>query len=273
MKLHRLACLSMVLASGALSAPAFAQDDELAEVPRPIAGGEVDILYTRLKSRVQYQSFNVGRPIELGNDVPADRYEPAYEVDAWVSLSRRWRLEGRYLGATYREHGTGRELTSHDGVVFQQGDRLDVVVDLHVASFGARVVTLDGDSVRLSLPFGVLYTQERLMIQNRTTRERGDGRVEAWTPYVGFGVDARLSDVVAIQAEARTFAYAFGRVDRHLYFELDVKVALSLLDDHLRLHTGPRLFAQDHHAEYSNSNDQVADFTMFAWQFGLTLDF
>lgn len=30
---------------------------------------------------------------------------------------------------------------------------------------------------------------------------------------------------------------------------------------------------QDHHAEYSNSNDQVADFTLFAWQFGLKLDF
>lgn len=254
-----------ILVWAALSTPVWAQD--------PIAGGEVDVLYTRLKTRAQYQTRNVGRPIEVGNDVPGDRYAPAYEVDAWVSLSPRWRLEGRYLGATYREHGLGRELTSHDGVTFQTGDPLAVVVDLHVASFGARFVTLDGDSVRLSLPFGLLYTQERLLIQDRATRERGNGRVEAWTPYVGFGVDVRLNELVGIEAEARTFAYTFGRVDRHLYFELDARVTFSLLDGQLELHTGPRLFAQDHHAEYSNSNDQVADFTLFAWQFGLKLDF
>lgn len=262
----RLARFSfLVVALSSCAAPVAAQD--------PIAGGELDVLYTRLKSRVQYQSFNVGRPLELGRDVPADRYEPAFEVDAWVWLARRWRLEGRYLGATYHEHGTGRELTSHDGVVFDRGDRLDVEVDLHVMSFGARFVTLDGDTVRLTLPFGLLYTQERLMIQNRTTSERGDGRVETYTPYVGFGVEVHVDELIGFAAEARTFAYAFGRVDRHLYFELDSKVTFSLLDGLLELHTGPRLIAQDHHAEYSNSNDQVADFTLWAWQFGAKLEF
>ncbi len=258
----RVAALASLVVLGA--APCQAQ----------VAGGELDVIYTRLSSRVEHErAGGFGNTLDVHDDLPADRYEPAYEVDAWVWVARLWRLEGRYLGATYRERGTSTRGFVHDAVVFSPGDPLEVAIDIHVVSLGARVVTFDEDGVRLSLPFGVLYTQERLLVRDRLTADRGDGRVEAWSPYVGIAVEGQLSPLVGLAAEARTFAYLGGHVDHYLYFELDAKVTLTLLDGQLRLHTGPRLFAQDHRSRYSNHNDQRSDFTLVGWQLGATFEF
>ncbi|MCW8138257.1 MAG: hypothetical protein KIT58_05060 [Planctomycetota bacterium] len=264
-----LVCSALALC-GALSA--HAQED-VALSPR-LAGGEVNVIFTRLSARVEHEKGGGrGSTVDARKSLPLDRHEPAYEVRAWVWLDPRWRVEARYLGASYDGTGRVRRGFEHVATPFSFNDPVRARLDLHVVSFGARWLTLDTGSLQLGLPFGAMYTQERLDVRHRASPARGNGRIDAWSPYVGFSLDSRLGEFFGLSGEVRSFVYLGGNVKHHAYFELDLAATLTLLDGRLGLRTGPRFFVQDHHAEVSNGNDRKADLAFVGWQFGLRLDF
>lgn len=239
-----------------------------------IAGGEFNILATRLRGRFEREQFGgIGQTIHYGRHLEYDKYDAAYEAEAWVWLSRLWRVEARWLGASYTDHGDVRRAFLHDGEVFTPGERVKSRIDINVISGGARVTFGGGDDLRLSIPFGIVYTNHYLRIESRDVDARGSSRIQTWTPYVGFGIQSQFNDVVGFSAEARMFAYRTDNIQRHAYFELDANLTFSFLDGRLRAHTGPRIFAQDYHSEHSNENDRTSDFTITGWQFGAALDF
>ncbi|MCO5170800.1 MAG: hypothetical protein M9894_31110 [Planctomycetes bacterium] len=263
-----LVCSALALCT---ALAARAQDDDL--TPRT-AGGEVNVIFTRLSARVEHEkNRSQGTTVDARKALPIDRHEPAYEVRAWIWLQPRWRVEARYLGATYDGTGRAKRRFVHAATPFDLNDPVRARLDLHVVSFGARWLTLDTGTLQLGLPFGAMYTQERLDIRDRASPARGNGRIDAWSPYVGFSVDGRLNEFIGLSGEVRSFVYLAGHVKHHAYFELDLAATLTLFDGQLGLRTGPRFFVQDHHAELSNRNDRKADLALVGWQFGLRLDF
>lgn len=239
-----------------------------------IAGGSFEVMLTRLSGRFEREEMGgLGQTIHYGRQLEYDKYDVGYEAEAWVWISRLWRVEGRWFGTSHEDdHGDVRRALLLDGQVFLPGERVRSEVEINLFSFGARW-TSGGDGVRFSIPFGLLFTQQRLTIDSRDVGAQARRRIDAWSPYVGFGVQAKFSDIVGIAAEARTFAYAGGHTRRYGYFEAEANLTITLLDGLLRLHTGPRVIAQDFHAEYSNDNDRTSDFTITVWQVGAQLDF
>jgi hypothetical protein len=259
-----------------LAVPAAAQESGRIVEPdqERIAGGSFEVMVTRLRGRFEREQFGgIGQTIHYGHDMEYDKYDIGYEAEAWVWISRLWRLEGRWFGTTHEdEHGDVRRFLLHDGEVYAPGERIRSEVELNIVSFGARA-TFGGGDTRFSIPFGLLYTNHKLTLDSRDTDAQGTERIEAWSPYVGFGVETQFNDIVGLQAEVRAFAYAGGHVDRFGYFEAEANLTFSFLEGRLRARTGPKVIAQDYHAEFSNDNDKTSDFTVTAWQAGVVLEF
>jgi hypothetical protein len=255
--------------------PAAAQEaGTVADVGPRVAGGEFNVMLTRLSGRFEREQFGgIGQTIYYGRTLEYDKYDVGYEAKAWVWVSRLWRFEGRWFGTSHvDQHGDVRRPFLHDSTVFLPGERVRSEVEINIASGGARA-TFGGDTVRLSVPFGIIYTNHYLQVRSRDVDDRASQRIQAWSPYVGFGVHAGVNEVVGFSGEVRCFAYRTGSIKRYGYFEAEANVTFSFLDGRLRAHTGPRVIAQDYHAEFSKNNDRTSDFTITAWQFGATLDF
>lgn len=237
-------------------------------------GARVSLLLTHLEGRFEFEKGGgVGDTLTFQREVWVDPDQPALEGSAWLRLGR-WRVEASWLGAHYE--GVGRLRSKgilHAGQGFSPGTPLASRVDLQAVAAGARPAVLRGERLSLAVPFGLLWSSERLTVRDRISDRQAGGRIDAWTPYVGVAVDARLSAHLALDAELRGFAWAGGRTDFSGYLDLRVGVWAELLDGHVRLGGGPRLVLREHHTEVSNGNDRTAAWHLYAWAFSAELRF
>lgn len=271
---RRCSC-ALLLLLALTATPTRAQEEADDEGFSPGGGLRLDVLYTNLDSRFEYDRRGIGNSFSLAGDAPLDDEEPGFEGLAWVELTPRWGLELGWFAARYRGRGAVKKPFVHEDGGFFAGDQVRVEAEVQRLRAGVRIRALghDGEDggVSLHVPIGLSWFSERVVVEERRGTSRGSGRIDAYSPYLGVAFDMPFEHGFGVEGELLAFAYALGHVDRLGHLDLSFLLYYEPVE-HLRLHLGPRVLALDHHGDLSNDNDRTSDWTVLGIAFGVSLD-
>jgi len=276
-----LFCLAACAAMGSLSAQTSwlasterleaVSDDDPTRLPVGL-GARIQLVWATYDATIEKErAGKSGNQIELDDELPLDDDGVGWDFRGWVRIGEWVTLDGRYLRlGNGVSGGRAKNGFSFDylGVAF--GDRVEVEHTLEMAWGGARISTgLDDPRIRVSVPVGLLYTSQRLVIENLEPgpgSRRASDRLVCWTPYLGVHAQGVLWD-------------GFGEAG----FEVEALVGWAYLDvsgyltygykDFLRFYAGPRilLFAQER--ENDDDLDRVSEFQVYSLVVGVSVGF
>ncbi|GIW72919.1 MAG: hypothetical protein KatS3mg102_2461 [Planctomycetota bacterium] len=197
--------------------PEPGEELQAAEQPRPVPparfGASAELWVARLGGEFEFERGGVGERLELGHELPLDRWEPALRLSGWIQLGLVG-LEGGYLHADFTGRGVLQEPVSHAGAQFDAGERVRTSVELQTAYAGLVLMPIR-QPLRFGVSVGALWVSERVRLTSREPAgASAGGRDEVFSPYLGLLLDLPVVDRrghgVGLEGEMRLFGWADG---------------------------------------------------------------
>jgi hypothetical protein len=214
-----------------------------------------------------------GDEIDLEGELGLDSEDVLLaEGSAWIRLfGTSMLIEGAWLVAGFDEERTeAKRDFIHEAVFFGAGEPLEVDLELQIVRGGLRYLVLDEPELKLGIPFGMLWVREKMRVTHRETRERATGRIEQYSPYIGFYMDVEFAHGIGIETDLRMFGW--GEEDDKLfgYVDLQGKVYVTPFRG-FRLFVGARVLSVEMIRE--RRNDRSVEFNSALLMAGIEASF